>query len=84
MRGQRRIVTGMTALVLDAPAYTSADTGDLDAEPLTAVYVAPQACLGAGAFCFTADECCPGLKCFFLPGEFTSGAIGNGICEPFG
>jgi hypothetical protein len=62
----------MLTLVVDAP-HLEESIDHLDFEPLTAVYVAPQACTGAGIGCnHFADTCCPGLTCV--------GPSGGGIC----
>jgi len=53
----------MTTLVVDGPALAD-DIEHLDFEPLTAVYIAPQACFGRGAACLYTSQCCRGLECY--------------------
>ena len=59
----RSIVGGMTTIVVDGPALAD-DIEQLDFEPLTAVYIAPQACEGRGGPCLYTSNCCRGLECY--------------------
>jgi hypothetical protein len=52
----------MTTLLVERPDVAS-DIGYDDYEPLTAVYIAPQACGGRGAGCLSNAMCCKGLTC---------------------
>jgi hypothetical protein len=56
----------MMTLVVESPVLAGDAVLDgiehLDFEPLTAVYIAPQACSGRGVVCLYNSNCCSG-KC---------------------
>ena len=59
---------GMTTVVVERPAMAEAEVLEyLDFDPLTAIYVAPQAC--STTYCTSDVFCCNGWYCIGRPGQ---------------